>query len=519
MASQTYQVIHTINEIDSDKLDSITKQCRTVLESLKVGQTFEARSFVKNQMPYFCKTRISQNIANIGYRYLREGKKLGILYEKPSDAKPISFDEFLKLDSITYWLEQLSSTRYKNLKLHRKLYGTQETYAYQVWAFNNWLYSKTFECHLTMQIDNDTFKQSIQKITLKGAEHLLELYKTPNVVPSDFIKIIKKYLLDPTHSTKKARYITVMYCAIMSYFEKNDYPLFFKFDPKKKFDSGDDQTVPTFGLEEFMKLLTVGRPTLTEKAVFLCKFHRGLDASTLVDRFNFQAWRQLVEYFGTEKYHNWDLIKCPVPIILSRIKTDFRHTGFLEYDAIKSIQDYLDYRYSKTRKEMSEEQPLFINKFGGPINTGWVSQKFFKLATNAGLQKLVNCDSNTYAFGSHELRDLLKSTLLACGTRYDVADHVIGHKPKDSYEKQASLYSENLRLEFCKVSRKINIFSNMSNYMKGDDRTQLLHEEIKQLKETLIQTKESSTNQLQNEIEDYQRTKENVLKILQHLKL
>jgi len=96
---------------------------------------------------------------------------------------------------------------------------------------------------------------------------------------------------------------------------------------------------------------------------------------------------------------------------------------------------------------------------------------------------------------------------------------VIGHKPKDSYEKQASLYSENLRLEFSKVSRKINIFSNMSTYMKGDENTQLLHEEIKQLKESLIQTRESSINQLQNEIEGYNKTKENVLKILQHLNL
>jgi len=40
-----------------------------------------------------------------------------------------------------------------------------------------------------------------------------------------------------------------------------------------------------------------------------------------------------------------------------------------------------------------------------------------------------------YQKESHELRDLLKSTLIDCGTRIDVADHVIGHKPKDSYEK------------------------------------------------------------------------------------
>ncbi len=46
-------------------------------------------------------------------------------------------------------------------------------------------------------------------------------------------------------------------------------------------------------------MLKVGRPTLLDKAVVICKFQRGLDNSTFVDRFNFQAWEQLVDWFGT----------------------------------------------------------------------------------------------------------------------------------------------------------------------------------------------------------------------------
>jgi hypothetical protein len=222
MTNQVYQVIQSIDEMDSDIINSITKQCRDVLSSLKTGQIFESSSFVKTQMPKFCGTSEPRNIANIGYRYLREGKRIGILADKTNDQDPIRFEDFLHQESVEYWLEQLSSTRYKNIKTNRKLRGTQETYAYQVWKFNNWLYSKEIECHRTRQIDEDTFKQVTEKITLTGVEHLLGLHKAPNSIPSDFIKIVKRYLLDPVNSKKKASYVSVIYSAIMSYFEKND---------------------------------------------------------------------------------------------------------------------------------------------------------------------------------------------------------------------------------------------------------------------------------------------------------
>jgi len=139
MPNQIYQVIQNIEDLDPDVVNSLTKQCRIVLSSLEIGQDFQSNSFVKTQMPKFCGTKEPRNIANIGYRYLREGKRIGILVDKTNDQNPISFEDFLHQESIEYWLEQLSSTRYKNLKTKRRLQGTQETYAYQVWKFNNWL--------------------------------------------------------------------------------------------------------------------------------------------------------------------------------------------------------------------------------------------------------------------------------------------------------------------------------------------------------------------------------------------
>ncbi len=149
MTNQIYQVIQNIKDLDPDIVNSLTKQCRIVLSSLEIGQDFESNSFVKTEMPKFCGTKDPRNIANIGYRYLREGKRIGILVDKTNDQNPISFEDFLHQESIEYWLEQLSSTRYKNLKTKRRLQGTQETYAYQVWKFNNWLYSREIECHRT----------------------------------------------------------------------------------------------------------------------------------------------------------------------------------------------------------------------------------------------------------------------------------------------------------------------------------------------------------------------------------
>ena len=39
------------------------------------------------------------------------------------------------------------------------------------------------------------------------------------------------------------------------------------------------------------------------------------------------------------------------------------------------------------------------------------------------------------------------------------ADHVLGHAPRDSYEKQVTLYLEEMRAEYAKASSRIDVFS------------------------------------------------------------
>jgi len=477
---------HKVIQVFDEKIDypyHITKQYKKILSSLKQGETFDAIRFQDNYVKKFTKADDIRGIRNITSNCFRIGKKIGVLELVNDDRIPLPFREFLQLESVDYWQSQLRKSKTKNVKdRYFERSGTQDQYGRRLWSFNNWLYGKTFSFNRTRQIDDDTFKRISEKITLTGVEQFLELLQQPNSVDSDFIKIIKKYLHNEIHSKKSATTMGCEYSAIKSYFEKNDIPLVFKFDPKARYKTNSDQEDVELSLEDFMKILTVGQPSLTEKAVFLCKFHRGLDTITLVDRFNFEAWEQLVKYFGTQIHQQWDLSLCPVPIKLVRIKTDVKHTGFLDRDAVIAIQDYLDYRFKKTDKTLENDQPMFLNQHGRTISSQWIAQKFKKLARRAGVLHLIDSDSNKYNMVSHELRDLLKSTLIDSGTRMDIADHVIGHKAKDSYEKQTTLYPESLRSEYMKASTRINIFSNISHYMKGTEDVESLRQQLTELK-------------------------------------
>ena len=248
-----------------------------------------------------------------------------------------------------------------------------------------------------------------------------------------------------------------------------------------------------------MHLFTVVNPTLVQKTAFLCKFHRGLDTSTLIDRFNFEEWEQLVNCFGTENHKKWDVNLCPVPIKLTRMKTTYTHTGFLDKDAIDSLVKYLDYRKKQTGKEMSEDQAIFLTEKKKPITKEWVMITMKKLRKNAGLDdKLSGYKSTRYRINTHEFRNLLKSVLMDCEVRPDVCEHLIGHKPKDTYEQQAELFSKTLRKEYSKASRRINIFSNFSSMAKGESNTDVMNEKMKKLEENMakMQKRISRTDKL-----------------------
>jgi len=416
-------------------------------------------------------------------RVIQLAIKMGMV--KPLKIEPTITKEFQKLPSISYWQKQLRGSMFKNSDSKGST-TTKRTYLQMVWHFNKWLCGKEFKLKMNVIVGKDTFRQETKTIKFDSIDDLLQLLSEPFAPRVEIIKIIKTYLLDDIHLTKSKSYMIVISSAIKSFFEKNEYPLEIKY----KCNVEETEDLQSMSLSDVMTLLTNGTPSILEKAVFMSKFHRGLDASTLVDRFNFEAWDQIVKWFGSENIDSWDLEKCPVPIKLVRVKTSYAHIGFLDRDAIESIQAYVKY---KTQKYPNIEigSPLFVNKFGRPITLGWVFEKFARLSKNSGL-RIPTGKKGQYKVDSHEFRDLLKSTLIDAGCRMDISDHVIGHMPKDSYEKQAKLYPETLRKEYAKASKRLNIFTKFSNVVSGKDDADELRLELKEKLSEMEKIKERS---------------------------
>jgi hypothetical protein len=466
----------------------IRAQYAKCLASLKKDAKINPHDFVKAHLNEFTsKPQSFKSNRTLIYHSFTIGKKIGMLrvLTQEETGYSISYENFCKLKTVSEFIAQHRKSAYKNLP-PKKNKSTAGSYSWRLWKFNEWLHGKTFEFQRLVQKSETSFERIKETITLTDVEHFLELYKDAQK-PQEFIAIIKLYLRDPIHEGKRDKTIKIDKSAIQSYFEKSEYPITFTFNPSVNYKTtDDDDEQPIMTLVDVMNLLTIGKPTMTQKAVFMCKLQRGLDNSTFADRFNFVVWKQLVEYFGTDNYTQWDLKKCPAPIRLTRVKTGVGHDGFLDLDAIKAIQDYLEYR-RKHKENPMLGGALFLNDRNQPITEEWIQTSFRKLRKNAGLDKELSSYKlqKRYRVTSHEFRDLLKSTLIDAGTRLDLADHFIGHKRKDTYEKQPELYPETLRKEYCKASKLLNIFSNFASFVKGGQSNDEMKERMSKVESEL----------------------------------
>ena len=489
MVQVRYKVVESFDP-QKDYGVNITRQVSQCLQILKKGQEFEPKE-ITMQCQYDQTLMRNPNFMRakcIVSEAMTMGTKIGLL--DSVKLVPMTSNEFLQLETVQYFKDQLRGFKQNHMESTNQgtLGGTQKLYLNRIWFFSNWLSGREFEITRMHQVDLDMFKKTKEKVILQHVEHLLKLYQESEAAESDVIKIIKRFLMDDSiHLGKRASTVTILRSVIKSYFKKNDSPIDFDFNPKTKYKETTEEELDQFKLtlDDLFKMLTVGRPSIMEKAIVLCKFHRGLDNSTLSDRFNFQACPQLVNYFGTSQFENWDLDKCPVPIKLTRIKTSYTHRGFLDRDAIVALQDWLKIRYKKTGKVMNDEEPIFLNTLHKGITDQWVNVLFVKLSKRAGLHEFIQSYSLMRRSKKtvHELRDLLKSTLIAC----DVADYVcelaIGHKVGDSYSKQDKLFPEKTRQEFAKASKKLNIFSNFTHSVSNFDDVDSLKQQISELRD------------------------------------
>jgi len=506
MTSKLYQVLEEFNPKIHNV--SLTKQQSKCIKYFKKGEQFKPKIFLESLPNDFGTSNCNDQKNATRYALtstLKIAKGLGIVVEVSTN--PIEFKDFLELESIQYFSDQLRGSKNKNIKDNQILKSTKKDYLYRVWEFNNWLHGMEFEFKQTKHLSETTFEIVTEKITLDGIEHFLNLYKKSFNSDSDFIRVIKKFLNHQDNKKCSAGYMKLKYASIMAYFEKNECELKFKYDSNVNHnDYSNENADATLSLEDLLNMLTTGRASILDKAVVLCKFQRGLDNTTLVDRFNFQAWHQLVEYFGTEQYQNWDLSKCPVPIRLTRIKTNYTHTGYLDVDAIQAVQKYLNVRYEKTGSTMKDGEPLFLGRTNQPIKDWFVAKLIPKLARNAGIQKSMNSSElvNRNEKTSHELRDLLKSTLIVEGVAPYVCELAIGHKVGDSYEKQDKLYPDKSREEYMKASSKINIFSNIVHNMNGSADATKYKKQIEDNQKVMTELVKDNQNSMDSKGELYQ---------------
>jgi len=501
MAAKTIEILEDFDP-DKDYKTHIRKQIMIVLSKLEKNKRYTLAELIQENDGIITKKKNIKSTRDVYKQAMKIGKEIGIIKEVIS--APISFDNFCELDTVSYMRRQLKQTKFKNPQAKTKHSGggTRRSYTLSLWHFNNWLHGKSISISKIVPIGENLQKVETVETKLDTVEDLLKAYQETNSKGSEVIRLIKEYLMDSDqHSHKSKGYMGNIFSSIRAYFAKNELPISISFNAS--IDHEDiaetlSDTVSTLSLPDFMELLTTGKPSIVEKGVIICKFHAGLDNCTFSDRFNFEAFLQLVKWFGTDKHEEWDLEKCPVIINVTRIKVGFPHVCCLDRDAIISLQKALDWRFKKTGNVMKVGQAMFLNTKLNPVTNRWVSETITKLAERSGIQKSFKIKSGIKnEKTSHELRDLLKSTLNACGVSAYASNHLIGHMPRDSYEKEAILYPKKIRAEYMKASSTLNIFSGYTKYISGDTEKDVLSKEVQELKDTIRQERSSSTIKLE----------------------
>ena len=349
----------------------------------------------------------------------------------------------LEFGTVRSWLSELGPT--KTIRVANDG-GTRHSYATALGSFNGWLRDRDLQTGTTPRSFSDV-------------EDLLGHCRESDGGARAAGRILRQYL-DHSAATGCSVSTALVRCAaVKSYLAAHDVHVGTRVERNRHRPAERDHRM---SLVDLYKMMTSGGTDAMTKAVVMVKFQAGLDSSTLADRFNFEAYSQVVRHFGTDDYEAWDLSKCPVPIRLVRVKTNARYTTFIDRDAVSHLRDYLRWREFGGDKH-EPGTPLFVTARGKPVTPHWVSRRFAGVAARAGIQ--TRMERGSLRVRSHETRDLLKSTLLVAGCAPYAADHVLGHAPRDSYEKQAVLYPEALRREYSKASGMINIFAGIEGYL------------------------------------------------------
>ena len=401
------------------------------------------------------------------------------------------YEYILQLESVKFWCTQIDETGHKNTTPQ---HSTMRLYLGMLARFNEWLSGRQFPSGGEDLYGREDL-YGIPQDGKKSFEHVEEMLnyceKSERHGQKLSSRIMREYLVSPPVTKTSANTQLIIRSAIKSYFAVHDVALKL---PKRKNRRGDDapDDDDPMTLEDFYKMLQNGRPSITMRAIMLIKLQSGMDSATLADRFNYEGYSQIVKYCKTDDHMSWDLARCPIPIKLGRVKTGVQYTTFLDHDAMAQLQEYLTWKETKYGKQ-DASKPLFITNRNTPIHSMWISRSFSEVAVRAGIQKKVS--HRIFKMKAHAVRYLLKSTLITSGCAQYAADHVLGHAPRDPYEKQAILYPEMLRTEYAKASSRLNIISKVESNLNSPEDPESMKAQIQELKAEVAALKQSKTGE------------------------
>lgn len=452
--------------------DAVPPVLAPVIEALEVGETVTTAALCARIGESLGKSATKAGRMARLRRAMAFAAGAGIV----SDAtlpRSAPHDDFLRIPCVAQWIGMLNAPN--TLHSQRRRGGTRSIYGYALHRFHEWVAGRTAAVTARADCGDGTFREERGDVVIRGVDHVLELALEGGGIGRDLPVLIRRFFADLNSQRRYSSSVMMQtQSALKSFFTCHEiqYGLQMPRHILRGTGSGggsEEWENRDLRMSEFYRMLTAGKATVRDRAVLLSMFHRGLDLSTLADRFNYTAFDQIAAHMGSDDPASWDLDRCPVPVVLTRVKTDYKHAGFLERDAVSAIADWIAERERLTGRALrrGDCQALYINQLGAPITAQWVGERFRCLAVKIGLCYKREGGGLSSTRHSHQLRHLLKSTLIDAGCRIDVADHVIGHAPKDAYERQSVLYPDSLRQEYAKAAGRINVFANFEASIDG----------------------------------------------------
>lgn len=176
MVYNQYVVMVEFDNVKNNQIKNIPPQCKSILKPLNFSDVFQPNNFFDSLIHSGIIHDNPDSNKAIIQRALKFGIDMGMLKkQKTGHHMSISFDDFCKIDVVNNWIDSLNLPNVKHLS-GDKYSGTQGTYANKLHQFHSWLIDREFDFTLLHMIKDSTFVETRQKISLKGIDHLLELF-------------------------------------------------------------------------------------------------------------------------------------------------------------------------------------------------------------------------------------------------------------------------------------------------------------------------------------------------------